>query len=67
MKLLGSSKSKKTKDENDENVPHLKITGEVLVHYNAVNNDYLQNSRVICSKVKSHCVHLLLIDLLVNN
>ena len=67
MKLLGSSKTKKTKDENDENVPHLEITGEVLVHYNAVNNDYLQNSRVICSKVKSHCVHLLLIDLLVNN
>ena len=41
MKLLGSSKTKKTKDENDENVPHLEITGEVLVHYNAVNNDYL--------------------------
>ena len=49
MKLLGSSKTKKTKDENDENVPHLEITGEVLVHYNAVNNDYLQNSRVLCT------------------
>ena len=49
MKLLGSSISKKTKDENDENVPHLEITGEVLVHYNAVNNDYLQNSRVLCT------------------
>ena len=40
MNLLGSTKSKITKDENGENVPHLEITEVVLVHYNIVNNDY---------------------------
>ena len=32
MKLLEISKSKITKDENGENVPHLKITEVVLIH-----------------------------------
>ena len=32
MKLLGNTKSKITKDENGENVPHLDITEVVLVH-----------------------------------
>ena len=40
MKLLGSIKSKITKDENGKNVPHLEITEVVLVHCNVVNNDY---------------------------
>ena len=40
MKLLGSTKSKISKDKNGENVPHLEITEEVLVHCNMVNNDY---------------------------
>ena len=31
VKLLGSTKSKITKDENDENVPHLEITEVVLI------------------------------------
>ena len=39
MKLLGSTKSKITKDKNGENVPHLEITEVVLVHCNIVNND----------------------------
>ena len=43
MKLLGSTKSKITKDENGENIPHLEITQVVLVHCNIVNNDYQQN------------------------
>ena len=30
MKLVGSTKSKITKDKNDENVPHLEITEVVL-------------------------------------
>ena len=30
MKLLGGTKNKITKDENDENVPHLQITEVVL-------------------------------------
>ena len=46
MKLLGSTKSKITKDENVGNIPHLEITEVVLVHCNVVNNDYQQNSRV---------------------
>ena len=32
MKLLVSTKSKITKDENGENVPHLGITEVILVH-----------------------------------
>ena len=47
MKLLGSTKSKITKNENGENVPHLKITEIVLVHCNIVNNNYQQDSRVL--------------------
>ena len=47
MKLLGSTANKITKDKNGENVPHLEITGVVLVHCNMVNNDYQQDSRVL--------------------
>ena len=47
MKLRGSAKNKITKDKNSENVPHLEITEVVLVHCDIVNNDYLQNSRVL--------------------
>ena len=39
MKLLGSIKNKITKDENGENVLHLKIAEVVLVHCNIVKND----------------------------
>ena len=35
-----STKSKITKDENGENVPHLEITNVVLIHCNIVNNNY---------------------------
>ena len=47
MKLLGSTKSKMTKDENSEYVPHLEITEVVLIHCNIVNNDYQQDSRIL--------------------
>ena len=47
MKLLGSFKSKITKDKNGENVPHLEITEVVLIHCNIVNKDYQQDSRVL--------------------
>ena len=43
MKLLGSTKSKKNKDKNNENAPHLEITEVVLIHCNIVNNDYQQD------------------------
>ena len=51
MKLLGSTENKITKDKNGENVPHLEITEVVLVHCNIVNNDYQQDSRVLCTFV----------------
>ena len=47
MKLLGSNKSKTTKDETGEHVPHLEITEVILVHCNIVNNGYQQDSRVL--------------------
>ena len=47
MKLLGSTKNKATKDKNGENVSHLEITEVVLVHFDIVNNDYQQDSRVL--------------------
>ena len=47
MKLLGSTKSKITKDKNGENVPHLEIVDLVLIYCNFVNNNYQQNSRIL--------------------
>ena len=47
MKLLESTKSKITKNENGENVPHLEITKVVLIHSNIVNNNYQQDPRVL--------------------
>ena len=57
LKLLGSTKSKLTKDRNGENVPYLEITDVVLIHCNAVNNSYQQNSRALYTFVpnKSFC------------
>ena len=46
-KLLGSAESKINKHRNGENIPHLEIVEVVLVHCNLVNNDYLQNSRIL--------------------
>ena len=47
MKLLGSTKSKITKDKKAVNVPHSEITEVVLIHCNIVNNDYQQDSRIL--------------------
>ena len=47
MKLLGNTESKITKDKNGENVPYLEIVELVLVRCNLVNNDYLQDSRIL--------------------
>ena len=46
MKLLGSTKCKITKYENSKNVLHSEITEVILVHFNIVNNDYQEDSRV---------------------
>ena len=51
MKLLGSTESKIAEDKKGENVPHLEITEVVLVHCNILNNDYQQDSRVLCTFV----------------
>ena len=40
IELLGSNKSKITKNKNDENVSHLEIIEVVLVHCNFVNKSY---------------------------
>ena len=53
MKLLRSTKSKITKDENGENVPCLEIIGVVLVHCNIVDNNYQQHSRVLFTSVSN--------------
>ena len=47
MKLLGSTESKIAKDKDGENVPHLEIAELVLVHFNLVNNNYQQDSRIL--------------------
>ena len=36
-----------TKDQNDENIPHLEITEVILVHCNIVYNKYQHYSRVL--------------------
>ena len=46
MKLLGSTKSKITEDNDGEIAPHLEIVKLVLVHCNLDNNDYQQDSRI---------------------
>ena len=43
MKLIGSTKSKITKNKNGENVSHLDITEIVLAHCNIVNDDLQQD------------------------
>ena len=45
MKLLRSTKSKIYKDKNGENVPHLEITEDALVHCNIISNNSQQDSR----------------------
>ena len=47
MKLLGSTKSKVTKDENGETMPHLEITKVELVHCIIVKNDFPHDLTVL--------------------
>ena len=47
MKLLGSTKSKTTKDKNGENIPHLEVVELVLIYCNLVRNDYQHDSRIL--------------------
>ena len=47
MKLLESTESKTTKDENGENVHRLEITEVVLVHCDIFNNNYQQDLKIL--------------------
>ena len=60
MELLVSTKSKITKDKNNENLPHLEITEVVFVHCNIINNHYQQNSRVLYTFVSNEAFGQLL-------
>ena len=60
MKLLGSTTSKITKDENGENVPYLEITEVVLAHCNVVNNSSQKNSRALYTFVLNKSLRQLL-------
>ena len=53
VKLRASTKSKISKDKNNEIVPYLNITEVVLIHCNVVNNSYQQNSRVLYTFVSN--------------
>ena len=57
MKLLGGTKSKITKDENGENLPHSKITKVVSVHCYIVNNNNQQDSRALYTFVPNNLVN----------
>ena len=57
MKLLESTKSK-IKNENCENVPYLEITEVILIDFDFVSNSYQQ--------IQKSCIHLFLINILVN-
>ena len=66
MKLLGSTKSKITKDENGDNMSHLQITEAVLVFCNIATNDYQQDSRALYTFVPNKLFDQLL-DILLKN
>ena len=66
MTLLGSTKSKITKNTNVEYVPHLEIIEVVLTHFNIAKNDYQQDSRVLHTFVTNKSFGQLL-DILRNN
>ena len=47
MKLLGSTKKDVDQDIDGEDVPKLESVELVLVHFNLVNNNYQQVSKVL--------------------
>ena len=55
IKLLGSTKSKITKDKNGEKVTQLEITKVVLVNCNIVDYDYQQDLQVLCTSIVYIC------------
>ena len=53
MKLLGNTKSKINTDENGENMSYIEVTEVVLIHFKIVDNNYLQESRVLYTFIPS--------------
>ena len=47
LRTIGSIENDITEAKNDENIPHLEITGLILVLPNIVYNDYKQDSRAL--------------------
>ena len=58
MKLVGSTTSKINENENGKNDPNLEVTEVALEHCNVVNNNK--------SEIQESCIHLFLINRLVN-
>ena len=56
MKLLGSTESKISKDENGKKVPHLRITEAVLADCNVANNYHQQNILVLYTFVPNKSI-----------
>ena len=54
MELLESTENKITKDKNGKNISDLEMTEVVLVHCNIVNNDYQEDSRVLCTFIPNN-------------
>ena len=59
MKLLGSTKKGVDQDKNGEDVPKLESVEVVLVHFNLVNNNYLQTSKVLTFVPNKQFDHLI--------
>ena len=57
MNLLGSTKSKITKNENGENVSYLEITELVTIVMLLI---------IVINKIEESCIHLFLINYFVN-
>ena len=66
IKLHGSTKSKITKNKNEENIPYLESTEVVLVCCDIVNSDYQQDSRALYTFVPNKSFgHILKYGLLI--
>ena len=48
MKLFGSTKNLIDKTKSEENIPSLEVVEVVLVQCNWADNQYQQNSEVLC-------------------
>ena len=64
IKLLESTKNKMAKEKNGENIPHIEIKEEVLVHCIIVNKDYQPDYRVFYTFLSKKTFLNLLINLL---